>query len=372
MIGGLSTIRSSETPLLLVLKPVVMLPLILAGIIRADVHVFRGSSDASAAVAIQENLFVVADDENNLLRIYQTADRDMPVFSYDMSAFLETDTQHPEADIEAATRVGDRIYWITSHGRNRDGKYRMSRCRFFATRLKRHGQDVSLVPEGRVCKTLAWDLTAQRDFRQLGLDRAAPRDISMTKRQRKKLAPKQEGLNIEGLCASVDGRTLYIGLRNPRPGQRAVVVPLLNPAAVIESNRRPEFGPPILWNLRNLGIRAMTYSSFHRAYFIIAGSHQTQGAFVLYRWSGARTDPPQAVQQIDLGLADLAPEALVAFAGRPKLWLLSDDGARLVKVSGPQDCLPGEFLGNGTCQNKHLLDARRKTFRGVWLPVSSN
>ena len=33
----------------------------------------------------------------------------------------------PEADIEGATRVQDRVYWITSHGANNDGEVRPSR-----------------------------------------------------------------------------------------------------------------------------------------------------------------------------------------------------------------------------------------------------
>ena len=34
--------------------------------------VFRGASDASAAVAISNDTFIVADDENNVLRVYRT------------------------------------------------------------------------------------------------------------------------------------------------------------------------------------------------------------------------------------------------------------------------------------------------------------
>ena len=83
--------------------------------------VFRGASDASAAVAIAEDMVIVADDENNVLRVYRTDEGGMPVFSYDLTAFLGIDPEYPEADIEGATMIGSRIYWITSHGRNKDG-----------------------------------------------------------------------------------------------------------------------------------------------------------------------------------------------------------------------------------------------------------
>jgi len=337
--------------------------------LRAGVHVFRGTSDASAAVAIHENLFVVADDENNVLRKYQISGSDRPVSFFDMTDSLGVDSEHPEVDIEGAARVGDRIYWISSHGRNKDGKFRNSRYRFFATAIRRYGQQVSLIPEGEVCKTMARDLIAAKGLGPLGLDRASARDVSLPKKKRQRLAPKREGLNIEGLCASVDGRTLFIGLRNPRPQRRAVVIPLTNPAAVIEEGTKPKFARPLFWDLKNLGIRAMENSSFHRAYFIVAGPHDTKGGFVLYRWSGHRADPPQRVQTIDAAVPNFTPEALVAFVGRAGLWVLSDDGSVLVSVSGPQDCLPGELLSSGTCQNKHLLDPLRKTFRGAWLTV---
>jgi hypothetical protein len=343
--------------------------LILASALRADVHVFRGASDASAAVAVHQNQFVVADDENNVLRVYQMFDGDKPAFACDMTAFLETDAEHPEVDIEGAARIGDRIYWISSHGRNKEGKFRSNRYRFFATAIRRYGQQVRLIPEGRACKTLALDLTGAQGLGPLALNRATVRDVPLSKKQRKKLAPKQEGLNIEGLCASVDGRTVFIGLRNPRPQRRALVVPLINPAAVIEQGAKPEFSRPLFWDLQNLGIRAMEYSSFHKAYFIIAGPHSTKGPFVLYRWSGAKADAPQRVKTIKLAATSFTPEALVGFAGQAGLWVLSDDGTLQVNVSGPQDCIPGELLANGTCQNKHLLDPMRKTFRGVWLAV---
>jgi len=358
-----------DVPIRRIVKELLGVVFILASILRADVRVFRGASDASAAVAVHENQFVVADDENNVLRAYQVSDRDRPVFSCDMTAFLETDAEHPEVDIEGAARVGDRIYWISSHGRNKEGKFRASRYRFFATALRRHGQQVTLIPEGRVCKTLALDLIGAKGFGPLGLDRATARDVPLSKKQRKRLAPKQEGFNIEGLCASVDGRTLFIGLRNPRPQRQALVLPLTNPAAVIEQGVKPEFARPLFWDLQNLGIRAMEYSSFHKAYFIIAGPHSAKGRFILYRWSGARADAPQRVKTIEHAIPSFTPEALVAFADRAGLWVLSDDGSVLVKVSGQQDCLPGELLDNGTCQNKYLLDPMRKTFRGIWLTV---
>src|SRR4030065_440686 len=86
---------------------------VVGSVLTGEVLVFRGASDASAAVAVGENMFVVADDENNILRIYETGKAGQPVGSFDMTSFLGIEPDHPESDIEDATIVGRRIYWIT-------------------------------------------------------------------------------------------------------------------------------------------------------------------------------------------------------------------------------------------------------------------
>jgi len=209
----------------------------------AEALIYRGASDASAAVAVGEDMFIVADDENNILRVYKTAKGGLPLFSYDMTEFLDIEPEHPEADIEGATMIGPRIYWITSHGRNKDGKMRPNRYRFFATTVKVENGNVTITPVGTPCKTLIHSLVKTESMRRLRLDRATRFDATeLAKKERKKLAPKEEGLNIEGLCASADGRTIYIGFRNPRPVDRvtsytkALVVPLNNPKQLIEDN----------------------------------------------------------------------------------------------------------------------------------------
>jgi len=47
--------------------------------------VFRGASDASASVAVGGDLFVVAHDENNVLRVHRTDMALRSVFSYDFT-----------------------------------------------------------------------------------------------------------------------------------------------------------------------------------------------------------------------------------------------------------------------------------------------
>ncbi len=337
-----------------------------------EITTYHGTSDASGAVFITEDSFVVADDENNALKIYRTDNPGQPLFSYDMSSFLAVAPDHPEADIEAAAMVGDRIYWITAHGRNKDGKLRPNRYRFFATTLTRTSKTAAIAPAGIPCLDLLRQMLRTPWARTMGLDDATRlNEPGLKKKDREILAPKRQGLNIEALAASPDGKTLYIGFRNPRPfgpfarKQHALVVPLTNAPAVVEKGAAGAFGEPILWALGGLGLRSMEYSPRHSAFFFIAGPHDGAGDCALYRWSGNREDPPQLLRKIVA--ADFTPEALMPMSNSDKLLILSDDGSLRVRISHPSECLPGELIDNRTCLNKHLADNQKKTFRAMYI-----
>ncbi|MHC4535935.1 MAG: DUF3616 domain-containing protein [Planctomycetota bacterium] len=340
--------------------------------LAAETLVYHGTSDASAAVAIGHDMFIVADDENNTLRVYKTTQGGLPLFSYDMTEFLDIEPKYPEVDIEGATIIGRRIYWISSHGRNKNGKTRPNRFRFFATIVNSQNGNVTIEPVGKPCKTLVHDLVKSEKMCYLGLDRATRFDAGeLPKKERQKLAPKEGGLNIEGLCASADGKTIYIGFRNPRPidkikyRAKAIIIPLMNPDAVLEKNRTPIFGEPILFDLAGFGIRSMEYSNFHKAYFIIAGTFDDSRKYVIYRWLGKKERPPVLIRK--LRHSDFNPEAMITFKNSGKFFILSDDGSLLIKVDGAWECVKGKFRKDGTCQNKYLVDPEKKTFRGIWL-----
>ena len=109
----------------------------------ADVQLRIGMCDGSAAVALGNDRFVVADDEDNVLRVYPRGQGQAPLQAFDMNAFLQPETAKPETDTEGATLVGNRIYWITSHGRNKNGAVRGSRYRFWATQWEARGERVA-------------------------------------------------------------------------------------------------------------------------------------------------------------------------------------------------------------------------------------
>jgi hypothetical protein len=307
---------------------------------RGETHVsapisYSGMCDASASVALTDRLFAVASDEESILRIYERDRSRAPVQTIDLSSFLDLDLRKPESDLEGAARVGDRAYWITSHGRNKIGKARPSRDRFFAVQIAVNSERVQFKMIGQAYEHLLDDLARDPKLKRFNLAAAS------------KLEPKARGaLNIEGLSATPEGY-LLIGFRNPIPGGKGLLVPMLNPDEVIHG-RRAKFGEPILLDLGGLGIRDMAY--WDGQYAIIAGSYDGKGQSRLYRWSGG-TSTPRQVKHAQL--KGLNPEAIVIYpdTGWERFQLLSDDGRRLV---------------NGRpC--KELPDPSQQHFRAVWV-----
>ena len=165
-----------------------------------------------------------------------------PIKEFDCNAFLEVQGKSLEADLEAGARIGDRVFWMGSHGRNKHGKERSNRCRFFATDIRVAGGEVTLTPVGKPYKDLLDDLVRDPRFDSFHLADAA------------QFTPKAaDALNIEGLSATPDGH-LLIGFRNPIPQGKALLIPLLNPNEVVDG-KTARFGPAILLDLGGLGIR---------------------------------------------------------------------------------------------------------------------
>lgn len=296
---------------------------------------YRGMCDASAAVSLNPDLFAVANDEDNILRVYHRQPGAMPAFTFDMTTFLRIGKKSPEADMEGCATIGDRVYWITSHGRNAKGKDSPNRERFFATTFTVTGGVVKLIPIGRPYATLLDDLVREPKLARFNLAAASKR------------APKEPGaLNIEGLTSTPQGH-LLIGFRNPIPQGKALLVPLLNPAELVEG-RPAKFGEPIQIDLGGYGIRSIGQSE--NKYLIIAGSFDSDGESRAYEWNGDSSTP---VQMAGVRFPGLNPEGLTFESehGKTEYYVLSDDGTRKI---GGIDC-------------KKLKDPAQRQFRGYTL-----
>ncbi|MCF7668515.1 MAG: DUF3616 domain-containing protein [Verrucomicrobia bacterium] len=279
----------------------------------SDPFVHYGMCDASAAIAVGGSMFLAANDEDNVLRLYKRDSGGRPLEEFDLDGFLDIIPDSPEADLEAVATLSNRVYWISSHGRNKDGEFRPNRHRFFAAELEVDGDGVRLNPVGKPCKKLLETLLRAPQLARFELEYASAK------------APKDKnGLNIEGLCVAPDGDSLLIGFRNPIPGGKALVVPLLNPAAVV-TGAEPELGEPMLLELDGLGIR--DFIRRDGKYLIIAGGYDGDGELYLYTWRGG-DDAPERVPGFEFD--ELTPEAVFYYPGRPEdeYYLLSDDGSR--------------------------------------------
>ena len=276
------------------------------------IQIYNGTCDASAAVALNDRLFISASDEDSVLRVYQRSGGNAPVQRIDIAKLLRLDRSHPETDIEGAARLESRVFWIGSHSRSREGKERENRHRFFATSFEIHTNGVKVRLVGRPYKRLLDDLIAAPSLRALPLKAAT------------RLAPDiPGGLNIEGLCA-YGQKQLLIGFRNPVVNGRALLVPLENPDDVI-AGRTAKFGEPIRLDLDGLGIRDI--ANFENKYLIIAGDVKGDAHPELFVWNGDATKPTRIKH---VALKGLHPEAVVLYpdTGFHELQLFSDDGSR--------------------------------------------
>ena len=273
---------------------------------NAPVLEFNGQCDASAAVALDDDRFLVADDEDNVLRVYRISAPGLPITEYDLSDFLRIEKKNGEADIEGACRVGQRLYFISSHGRNKKGKDSPDRKRFFAVDFKLTGDDVEFKPAGDPYQFLLSDMAVAPQLRRFQLAEAS------------KDAPKQEGaLNIEGLCTMPDG-TLMIGFRNPIPDGKTLMVPLKNADAVI-AGRDAQFGDPILLDLGGLGVRSLGW--WRDRLLIVAGHYDSGGVSKLFTWKPG--EEPKHISGVRL--KGLNPEGLT-FDKSDSFSFVSDDG----------------------------------------------
>jgi hypothetical protein len=166
------------------------------------------------------------------------------------------------------------------------------------------------------------------------------------------LAPKEKGLNIEGLCTSADGNSMFIGFRNPRPEvndvKYALLIELYNPEEVVLSGVPAEFGLPLLLDLDGLGIRSIEYSPTLGQYLIIAGSHKStddEPLQILYKYNMTTG----VLTELD-DFPIIAPEAMFQFPDSNDIQLLSDDGTLLIETP------------EGPVLNK-LLPREQRTFR---------
>ncbi|MFE6051406.1 hypothetical protein ACFQ6N_11645 [Kitasatospora sp. NPDC056446] len=286
-----------------------------------------GSSDASAAVDAGGGYLLVGDDESNTLRLYDRDNSGAPVRTWDFSSALGVSK---EIDIEAATRVGNTIYWTGSLGNNKDGVVKPDRQTVFATTVTGSGADTRL--------SLAGSYHGLRDD-LVSWDSAHGNRYGFAAGSAEGQAPKQiDGFNVEGLeFAPGSTSTAYIGFRAPLTpavtGGRALLVPVTNFSSLLNgSASHATFGEPIELDLGGLSIRDIRRNDLGQ-YLIVAGSwaaEDNSAPYALYRWNGQPGGRP--VKLVDLPTGDYGAWEAVAEvpdldAPGARAQLITDDGS---------------------------------------------
>lgn len=339
------------------LAAILMLTAVSSQAAENSLLIFKGLCDGSAAIALSAQEVVVAGDDDNILRVFPITGGDSPSRTVDLTAVLG----NKEADLEAVALFDDMLVWVGSHGRNTDGERRearevmmaISKSSVMAGQL--NAVELSRSPARLRDGLLAY---AQREGNQvLGLVKALGTDKSD-----KNITPEAGGINIEAFAYNPNTSLAYLGFRNPRPGGKALLLPLLNLGAVLE-NKAPNFGSPVLLDLGGRGLRDMAYQAAQQTLLLLAGTSGPGENFTLFRWDGG---VPIKIQDV----TSIHPEAIVPLPNSSDILLLSDDGD--MQASTMQaDCKNGEFR-DGSCTCKNIRNSRTsvlRQFRGVRLTV---
>jgi hypothetical protein len=335
-----------------------------------------GASDASTALPLGPEHMLVADDENQILRIFSRSNSTPALVEFNMNPFLNLldlydDGTPRELDFEGSTRVGNRIYWIGSHSHSRDLDIRTNRARIFATDIAGTGTNVSLTYVGRYeflkLDLVAWDSTNGhgRGSNYLGLAASGAPDKDSK-------ALDGSGFNIEGLAmAPGSSNVAYVGFRAPLvpPGARAkaLIVPITNFATLAITNTSSagaaQFGAPIELNLGGRGIRSMEGN--RNGYLIVAGPPglalgTPPSDFRLFTWNGSPGSPAQergaVIQRGSI------PEAIVELPPPP--WT-SNSTVQLINDNGITI-----YYGDGI-EAKFLPLRPHKKFRSDWITLGA-
>lgn len=313
-----------------------------------------GSSDASAAVDAGGGHVLVADDESNVLRLYDRSRSGGPVKTWDLGPALGW---KKEADIEAAARVGDTVYWTGSLGNNKDGKYKAERNTVFTTRITGSGAATE-VTFGSAYKGLREDLVAW--------DAAHGNRYGFAAGTANGQVPKRiDGFNVEGLeFAPGSTSTAYLGFRAPLapavPGGRALVVPVTNIDRVLADGAEAVFGEPVEMDLGGLAVRDLRKNAAGQ-YLILAGSFaadDNSDPYALYEWDGVPGHAPK--KRADLPTTD--PGGWEAVVNVPDL---RRPGARVQLIT---DSGSADLYGDGT-EAKDLNHPEWKKSRSAWFTL---
>jgi hypothetical protein len=293
-----------------------------------------GIADASAAIVIDDDYMLVANDEKNLLYLYHRHHSGMPVQYYDFNqgnALQLTDSfagKWKEVDVEAGVRsIKDPsiLYWMGSMSNNGAFLDKPNRNRVFAIKVGDKTSPQRFKNAGHYS-----------NLRQNLVNWGNKHGYDFTNSAAAGKNPKQpDGLNIEGMVFGPDKKTLYIGFRAPLVPTTARTKAIIAPIKNFENwfnqgspSGDPEIAPPIELNLGGRGIRDIITTQDGN-YVIIAGSCGADLNPAVYTWTGHAKDTAVVVNSFELtglnieGVVPMYERGQLSFT---RLQMLTDNG----------------------------------------------
>jgi hypothetical protein len=292
-----------------------------------------GIADASASIAIDANYMFIADDETNLIGLYNRNASGLPLYQFDPSSHLGL-TDDGEVDIEAAfvsPTNPNRIYWFSSQGNSKKGNVKPDRDRVFATDVVGTGANATLsfvgYYKGLRNKIISWGDAAGLNLSDDAADGEIPKEIN--------------GYNIEGAIMAPNNTTAYIGFRAPyvpaSTQNKALICPIQNFETWFNAGNSPSFDAPIEISLGARGIRDMSKNASNQ-YLIVAGSYDATSNFALYSWNGVATTAPV---NLNVDLTGLSPEGIAmvpaSLSAASQIQLISDNGSDIIYNDGVEN-----------------------------------
>ncbi|MGZ4116590.1 MAG: lamin tail domain-containing protein, partial [Bacteroidia bacterium] len=299
-----------------------------------------GMSDASDAIAIDDNYYMSGDDELDVLNVYSRSNSGLPLVSYDYASNLSLpDPTKPEVDVEAAassTAHPNRVYWLGSMSNGKAPfNNKPNRDRLFATTYSGTGATTSFSFVGYYgnlrASLISWGDANGYNFTASAADGVDSKTVS--------------GFAAEGMVLGPDNSTLYIGMRAPlvptTTRTKAVIAPILNFETWFNDGSpagSPVFGSPIELDLGGRGFRDLVKLS-NGTYIIVAGDPGGVMTSAIYVWTGNAADVPVMVSTSASGVLNMEGAMQVNVAGSlslTKLQVISDGGDEILYADGSE------------------------------------
>ncbi len=325
-----------------------------------------GLSDASDAVAIDDNYYMTGDDELDYINVYSRSASGLPLVSFDATNLLSLpNLSKPEIDIEAGTpsvKISNRSYWLGSMSNTKAPfNNAPNRDRLFATHHTGTGAATVITSVGYCAlrnSILTWG-----DANGYGFSASAAAGVD---------SKAFNGFAAEGMVFAPDSTTLWIGMRAPLVPTtfrtKAVIVPVLNFETWFNNGSpsgNPTFGSPIELDLNLNGIRDIIRLS-NGTYIIIAGGPiNDAGTTSMYKWTGNPTDAPVSFASAGDGSINMEGAMEVRVGGN----------LSLTKIQVISDMGDNKFYNDGI-EAKDFTDLNLRKFRsdvltGVDLDICS-